>query len=62
MSLSMCRSRASWAASREAWPGDRVVLCSDGLSNAVAEKEIARVLETFPGDPEKAAHGLVTAA
>jgi serine/threonine protein phosphatase PrpC len=39
-----------------------VVLCSDGLSDAVAEKEIARVLETFPGDPEKAAHGLVTAA
>ena len=46
----------------EAWPGDRVLLCSDGLSDAIAEKEIARVLATFPGDPEKAAHGLVTAA
>jgi protein phosphatase len=46
----------------EAWPGDRVLLCSDGLSDAIDEKEIARVLETFPGDSEKAAHGLVTAA
>jgi len=46
----------------EAWPGDRVLLCSDGLSDAIAEKEIARVLEMFPRDPEKAAHGLVTAA
>src|SRR5215212_4662996 len=46
----------------EAWPGDRVLLCSDGLSDVIAEKEIARVLERFPGDPEKAAHGLVTAA
>jgi PPM family protein phosphatase len=46
----------------EAWPGDRILLCSDGLSDAVAEKEIARVLETFPGDPQKAAHGLVAAA
>jgi PPM family protein phosphatase len=46
----------------EAWPGDRILLCSDGLTDAIAEKEIARVLETFPGAPEKAAHGLVTAA
>jgi serine/threonine protein phosphatase PrpC len=46
----------------EAWPGDRVLLCSDGLSDAIAEKEIASVLERFPGDPEKTAHGLVTAA
>ena len=46
----------------EAWPGDRVLLCSDGLSDAIAEKEIASVLERFPGDSEKAAHGLVTAA
>ena len=45
-----------------AWPGDRILLCSDGLSDAVAEEEIIRVLERFPGDPEKAAHGLVTAA
>ena len=46
----------------EAWPGDRVLLCSDGLSDAVAENVIARVLEMFPGDSEKAAHGLVEAA
>lgn len=47
----------------EAWPGDRVLLCSDGLSDAIAEKEIARVLETsFARDPDKAVHGLVTAA
>src|SRR5215218_5028379 len=45
----------------EAWPGDRVLLCSDGLSDVIAEKEIARVLERFPGDSEKAAHGLVAA-
>ena len=42
----------------DALPGDRILLCSD----AIAEEEIAGVLETFPGDPEKAAHGLVTAA
>jgi protein phosphatase len=46
----------------EAWPGDRVLLCSDGLSDPVAEQEIARVLERFPGGPEKAAQGLVAAA
>ena len=46
----------------KAWPGDRVLLCSDGLSDAIAEEVIARVLERFPGDPEKAAHGLVTTA
>src|SRR5918997_2215855 len=46
----------------EAWPGDRVLLCSDGPSDAVAEEEIARVLERFPGDPEKVVHSLVTAA
>jgi protein phosphatase len=46
----------------EAWPGDRVLLCSDGLSDTIPEKEIARVLKTFPGNPEKAAHGLLTAA
>jgi serine/threonine protein phosphatase PrpC len=46
----------------EAWPGDRVLLCSDGLSDPVAEQEIARVLERFPGGPEKATQGLVAAA
>jgi protein phosphatase len=45
-----------------AWPGDRVVLCSDGLSDAVAEEEIVRVLEAFPGDPEGAVQGLVGVA
>ena len=46
----------------EVWPGDRVLLCSDGLSDAIAEKEIARMLEMFPGDSENAAHGLVEGA
>src|SRR5215212_10899914 len=46
----------------EAWPGDRVLLCSDGLSDAIAEKEIAHMLEMCPGDSESAAHGLVEAA
>ncbi len=50
------------SATFEACPGDRVLLCSDGLSDAIAEKEIARMLEMFPGDSENAAHGLVEAA
>ncbi|HEY3844984.1 MAG TPA: Stp1/IreP family PP2C-type Ser/Thr phosphatase [Acidimicrobiales bacterium] len=41
--------------------GDRVVLCSDGLSNEVPLGEIAQVLSTV-SDPGEAAHRLVTVA
>jgi len=46
----------------EAWPGDRVVLCSDGLPDAVSEEEISAALVRHPGDPESAAQALVAAA
>ena len=46
----------------EAWPGDRVVLCSDGLPDAVSEEEISAALVRHPGDPESAARALVVAA
>jgi serine/threonine protein phosphatase PrpC len=41
--------------------GDRVVLCSDGLSNELSEQEIARVL-TAQSDPTEAARQLVATA
>ncbi len=42
-------------------PGDRVLLCSDGLSNEVAEAEIERVLREAT-DPDAAVHRLIDAA
>jgi protein phosphatase len=45
----------------EAWPGDRVVLCSDGLSDAVSEAEISTMLGRYPGDPESTAQALIAA-
>jgi protein phosphatase len=41
--------------------GDRLLLCSDGLTEATSEREIAGVLESSD-DPESAAEGLVQAA
>jgi PPM family protein phosphatase len=41
--------------------GDRVLLCSDGLTDMVAEDQIAAILETEP-DPQRAADRLVKAA
>ncbi|HUF84238.1 MAG TPA: Stp1/IreP family PP2C-type Ser/Thr phosphatase [Acidimicrobiia bacterium] len=41
--------------------GDRVLLCSDGLSGMVRTEEIAAILEREP-DPQKAANELVDAA
>ncbi len=46
----------------EVWSGDRVLLCSDGLSDAIAETEIASVLDMFPGEPHKVVHALIAAA
>ena len=43
-------------------PGDRVVLCSDGLSDVVPEAAVAGLLEEHPRDPEGAARRLAAAA
>jgi len=42
--------------------GDRILLCSDGLSDMVTEAGISEILAASPEDPEKAARGLLSAA
>jgi PPM family protein phosphatase len=42
--------------------GDRILLCSDGLSDMVPEGGISLILAESPEDPEKAARGLLSAA
>jgi len=42
--------------------GDRILLCSDGLSDMVPEGGISEILAESPDDPEKAARGLLSAA
>jgi protein phosphatase len=42
--------------------GDRVVLCSDGLTTMVAEDQILAILDATPGKPQDAADRLVRAA
>jgi protein phosphatase len=42
-------------------PGERFVVCSDGLSNELDDEEILRVVHTYP-DPQTAADHLVGAA
>src|SRR5919205_802967 len=42
--------------------GDRILLCSDGLSDMVAEGRISEILADSPDDPEAAARSLVSAA
>jgi PPM family protein phosphatase len=42
--------------------GDRFLLCSDGLSDMVQENRIGEILADAPGDPEKPARRLVSAA
>jgi PPM family protein phosphatase len=46
---------------REARPGDRYLLCSDGLHDVVDDESIASVLLSV-GDPDEAAKGLVALA
>jgi PPM family protein phosphatase len=46
---------------REAWPGDRYLLCSDGLHVVVPADAIARVLLTV-SDPDQAAADLIALA
>jgi PPM family protein phosphatase len=41
--------------------GDRLILCSDGLSNELTNEELANILTTVP-DPGEAAHHLVEVA
>ena len=42
--------------------GDRVLLCSDGLSDMVPEARISEILLESSGDPERAAQTLLSAA
>jgi PPM family protein phosphatase len=42
--------------------GDRILLCSDGLSDMVSETGISEILADSPDDPEKAARVLLSAA
>jgi hypothetical protein len=42
--------------------GDRVLLCSDGLSDMVSESRISEILLESPEDPEQAANSLLSAA
>ncbi len=42
--------------------GDRLLLCSDGLSDMVPEGSIEEILAAYPDDPEGAAGNLVSAA
>ena len=42
--------------------GDRLLLCSDGLTTMVAEDQIVAILEATPGAPQDAADRLVRAA
>jgi serine/threonine protein phosphatase PrpC len=42
--------------------GDRILLCSDGLSDMVSEAGISEILVESPDDPEKAARDLLSAA
>jgi protein phosphatase len=44
-----------------AWAGDRLLLCSDGLSDALDDAAIAELLVRHPG-PEECADRLVAAA
>jgi protein phosphatase len=42
--------------------GDRILLCSDGLSDMVSEAGISEILAESLDDPERAARGLLSAA
>ncbi len=42
--------------------GDRILLCSDGLSDMVPEVRISEMLAEYPGDPEGTARSLLSAA
>jgi PPM family protein phosphatase len=43
-------------------PNDRILLCSDGLSDMVSETRISEILAESPNDPERTARSLLSAA
>ena len=43
-------------------PGDRLLLCSDGLTRVVGHREMALVLDRFRGNPQGACDALIDAA
>ncbi|MFI6644241.1 MerR family transcriptional regulator [Streptomyces sp. NPDC050504] len=47
---------------RDALPGDRYLLCSDGLHAAVADDAVREVLTATAGDPDRAVRALVDLA
>ena len=46
----------------EPQPGDRYLLCSDGLSGMIKDPEILRIIDEAGDDLEAAAQQLITAA
>ena len=42
--------------------GDRILLCSDGLSDMVPESKISEIVQKSPDDPEEASRSLLSAA
>ena len=43
-------------------PGDRLMLCTDGLTRMVSDAELAAALERFRGEPQQACDYLIDAA
>jgi protein phosphatase len=42
--------------------GDRLLLCSDGLTRMVRDEQLARALERYAGDPQQACDHLIETA